>query len=444
MNSLIKQFYKRAQVEEEANWCFTHRSAFLRLALVFISIVAPLRIGYEFWRLLFDASGKGAIDLKIFLLWEQAWFLGKMAASLLPPATHIMLWPFWGWLPLTAARWLWAATTVIAIGWLAHLLIQESAVKTAPRRLALLLFLLAIYPTGITIGNGQLILHLLPPLLAGLILLYQKPPSISQALPRERGREWQRELLASLLLLFSLLKPTVSAPFFWILLFACRAWRSFILVSIGYLALTFWALSEGNVPFTSFQDGLLTWFDAWQHNASRLAVDAGYANLHHWLGLLGAEEYILPASSLTLLLLGIWTYHYRDENLWLLLGVAALVARLWTYHRLYDDLLILIPIITLLGIAERSEGSREDRSGLIASILLTLGGMGLLAPGTLLRLPSPWGTPFRAGQAIIWILMFIFLLYFAWKNKHLPRNPDCERARFCERAKPRMGEGASV
>ena len=73
-------------------------------------------------------------------------------------------------------------------------------------------------------------------------------------------------------------------------------------------------------------------------------------------------------------------------------GGGTLVARLWTYHRLYDDLLILVPLITLFGIVRK--GSRDSGKGITARVLLVLGCLGMLAPGTLLRQPFPWGTPF--------------------------------------------------
>ena len=91
------------------------------------------------------------------------------------------------------------------------------------------------------------------------------------------------------------------------------------------------------------------------------------------------------------------------------------VARLWTYHRLYDDLLILVPLITLFGIVRK--GSRDSGTGITARVLLVLGCLGMLAPGTLLRQPFPWGTPFRIGQSLLWIGMLAFLLHWAGKGK---------------------------
>jgi len=46
-----------------------------------------------------------------------------------------------------------------------------------------------------------------------------------------------------------------------------------------------------------------------------------------------------PAASLFLLGgLGFWVFCNRRKNMWLLIGITALVARFWTYHGWYDDL----------------------------------------------------------------------------------------------------------
>ena len=90
----------------------------------------------------------------------------------------------------------------------------------------------------------------------------------------------------------------------------------------------------------TFQEaGLVSLFQQWMTHASNLCVSAGEANLHILLGYLGLQVYLLPASLLLLCLLGFWVYRYRHRDIWLLIGVSALIARFWSYHRWYDDLL---------------------------------------------------------------------------------------------------------
>ena len=122
----------------------------------------------------------------------------------------------------------------------------------------------------------------------------------------------------------------------------------------------------------------------------------------------GHGEWALPASLIILTTLGLWTCRHRQANVWLLLGVVAIVARIWAYHRLYDDLLILLPMIALLRIARR-EANGSDRN-VVAGLLFLCSCLALLAPGTLLRLPFPYGTAFQLGQLLIWMSMLVFLV----------------------------------
>jgi len=64
---------------------------------------------------------------------------------------------------------------------------------------------------------------------AGLLLLQSKESS------------WHQDLLAGALVLIALVKPTVAAPFFWIVLFVPGRLRPAMIVSIGYVALSYFA-----------------------------------------------------------------------------------------------------------------------------------------------------------------------------------------------------------
>ena len=79
----------------------------------------------------------------------------------------------------------------------------------------------------------------------------------------------------------------------------------------------------------------------------------GYANEHSWLEAIKLEGLEGPASLLALMILGFWVYRYRRADIWILMGVTALVARFWTYHMWYDDLLILLPMVALFRIANQ-------------------------------------------------------------------------------------------
>ena len=118
---------------------------------------------------------------------------------------------------------------MVALVWLVRIVVRESGAATRLERAFVALIPLSMYATGATIGNGQLTVHILPALLTGLLLLSQKRSG------------WGRDALAAALILLSLVKPAVSIPFFWIVLFVPGRLRPAILVTFGYVAVTFFA-----------------------------------------------------------------------------------------------------------------------------------------------------------------------------------------------------------
>jgi hypothetical protein len=306
-----------------------------------------------------------------------------------------------------------------------YLLIRESGADTPLERIFVALIPLAIYPTGATIGNGQLIVLLLPVLVAALVRL-------------QRQQGWREDLLVAVLILITLVKPTISAPFFWIMLFVPGRWRPAALASFGYLVLTLFA--------ASFQGpGLLTLFQQWLAHLSGLASWGGYANLHSLLAALGLENWSLPASLLVLAALGAWIYRHRHGDIWLLLGVTALVARFWTYHGWYDDLLILLPMIALFRVAKQAPVARER---IVSGALLAMTLLFMLAPGGLYLLPPPLNTFYMIGQTIILFIGLIVLLdltsrersaqmaqytTFSWSREMTQKSSEREQMRARQR-----------
>jgi hypothetical protein len=381
-----------------------HHKLLLRIAASIMLVAALVWLGYEFWRLLWQPEPWGAIDLRTLHELVHGWFAGRplykdVGDAIHPPATYALLWPLLGWLPLTAARWLWAVTTVMALGWLVYIVVQKSQAESVFERAVAALMPLSMYATGAAIGNGQLIVHLLPILVTGLVLLQ----------PQQRG--WRVDLLAAVLILITFVKPTVSLPFFWIVLFVPKSPRPALLVALGYFALTLFALS--------FQESdVMTLARGWLARSSEIALRPGQgnvANLHIWLGSIGLDSWILPTSFMVLLALGFWIYRYRQADLWLLLGVTAYVTRFWTYHRWYDDLLILIPMVALFRIAKQR--SAPVGIDVIAGMLLAITMIVMVAPGGLFLFPPPWSTRYVTGQIIVWIAGLILLMEQARHEK---------------------------
>lgn len=367
------------------SWWAVHGTTLLRLAVALMAILALLKLGDEFRRLVWESGRIGAIDLKLYHKMVHHWFAGLSIYGVLKhaeylPASYVILWPFLGWLAVTPARWLWAATTVVALGWLVFLIVRESGADTPLERVFVALMFLSMNATGVTVGNGQLIVHLLPALVAGLVLLHR------------RQRRWREDVLAAVLVLATLVKPTTSVPFFWIVLFVSGNLRPALLILLGYGALTLFAASFQEFELVPL---LYNWFEYGVGRGGGVSVTGGYAHTYNWLATLGLQDWNLLASLLVLATLGLWTYRHRHRDLWLLLGVTALVARFWTYHRLYDDLLILLPMIALFRIAKRD--SSADGSDVVAGVLLAITMLAMLAPARLRFAPSPWYLIFTAG-----------------------------------------------
>jgi hypothetical protein len=252
----------------------------------------------------------------------------------------------------------------------------------------------------VTIGNGQLILHLLPGLVTGLLVL---APTNVQA--------W-RWLCASALIMLALVKPNVAAPFFWLAMFVPRKPWPAVVVFAGYIALTAAALTFQPLPWNRL---LTAWSEQVQAGSTRWAGTLGYGNLHSWFAVTGWESWNTPASLLLLLALGVWTFWYRRVDSWILLGVAGVVARLWTYHGIYDDVLIVLPIVALFRIAYRRSAVTQHK--IVAGILLTATVAGMLCPARLLLLPPPVGWVFTGGHAVLWLGLLLFLGLEARREK---------------------------
>ncbi|MEM7793027.1 MAG: hypothetical protein AAF579_01070 [Cyanobacteria bacterium P01_C01_bin.118] len=414
-----------------------YRQILLTVSVVILSLSCFNRLSIEFNRLIVSQGYSGAIDLKTFLIAVQLWFsgaptYGDLPSAVYPPASYLMLWPFLGWSSILTARVIWALTTLPALVWLIYLSVQQSGAKSWQMQ-ALIALLPVFYATRTGIGNGQLMLHLMPLLLASL-LMFQQPKG-------------PKLLLAAAMFVGALIKPNVSAPFFWIVLFAYRKQRYWpvLCVTLGYGLLTLVA--------ASFQEGsaislMQQWFSRAEIGAEVGAQTGGYANPNSWLSYLEAstnlENYPLlkyvgdfemntPLTLLILLGLGLWVFWHRGVELWLIIGVCAIVARLWTYHRIYDDLLILLPTIATFRVFKQSNHLKD---GLVlkrgtAGVVFVVAYIAATIPANWL-LESPIQLLLKPFQIIVWLGLLGFLGVCAWVdrqhlNQPVHRTLDLER-----------------
>jgi hypothetical protein len=370
------------------------RRSLLYLAIVTLASCALIRLTIGFYTLVWEQGLMGAIDLKLRHRDVHAWFAGipvyrTFTHAAYPPASQALLWVFIGWLPFEAVRWLWAATLVPILGGLAYFFAYESHARTRAQRLLIVLVPLSITATRNTIGNGQLVLHLMLPLLAGVLILARRPV------------DWRTDLLAALLILFTLIKPTLSAPFLWLVLLLPGRLRPTLLVATGYVALTCFAVL--------FQpDGWDVLLRYWRNLVDLTFQFAGHTTVVGLLDAFDLRAFATPVSAALFIAFGAWVYRYRRIDPWLLLGVAAFVARTWSYARPYDDLLMIVPIVSLFRIAQREPIDRNTR--LVAELLVVAMVICNLIPGNIVGWPPPGRYLIEAIFVSVWGAALFFLM----------------------------------
>ncbi len=380
-------------------WWLRWGTHLLHAANAVMAVVGAMWLGYQFWRLIWAAppiwptSPPGATDLGLRHLEVHRWFAGlpvygTLPDAVYPPGSYAILWPLLGWLTFEQARILWAASTVIALAWLIHLLVRESGARTRLERTFVALMPLAMYATGAAIGNGQLVVHLLPALLTGLLWC-------------QRQRASQSGLAAAALLVLSLVKPSTALPFLWIVLFCSGGLGLTLLIAALYLALTYLAasLQPGNV---------VQLLGEWMAGSLATLSQKGVPTSHTLLEAFGMGHLRTLGSGLLLAGFGLWAYRHRHGSPWLLMSVAALVSRFWMYHRWYDDLILLVPMVALFQISHR--GPYPDGRDVVAGVLLGLTILLSLAPGGRYLFPAPWDDLYAAGQLVAWGAVSLFLL----------------------------------
>ena len=117
---------------------------------------------------------------------------------------------------------------------------------------------------------------------------------------------------------------------------------------------------------------------------------------------------MVPAAVITTAVLGFWTYRQRHGDMWILLGVTAIVSRLWVHHRSYDDMLVVLPMIALFRITK--QGTSRNGDDFAAVILLAVAVMVMFVPAVVLVFPE-WKIPMKTLQSVFRIVLLIFLVY---------------------------------
>ena len=372
------------------------------MALAAMGILALLKLSTELHRLLLSTGYTGAIDLRLRQEEVQRWFAdlpvySELGRIVYPPEAYVLLWPLLGWTSWSGARWVWAITSLAALAWLTILFVRGSGAETRRERLFIVLMVLSMNAVGVTIGNGQLILHLLPALVAVPLLLAGPDGGVG------------RDAIVALLLLITAIKPTLAGPFIWVILLAARHPRPLVFAAFGYVAATLLALG--------FQSAPLSTLVAEFRLAAGRGIGDGYGDVDTALFALGFGGWSEAVAVTIVLALGLWTFRHRRADIWILLGVAALVARFWTYHRVYDDVLILVPMVALFRVAKLAD--RDRGTDVLAGVLLAASVIAMLAPARMEKAGAPLSWIFVFGHVAVWLAMLGFLLWVARRDSSL-------------------------
>ncbi|MFM7737534.1 MAG: glycosyltransferase family 87 protein [Alphaproteobacteria bacterium] len=354
-------------------------AAWILVGLLAVLAVVKLSNGFE--RLLLWPTD-GAVDLKLRYDETRAWFAGWwIKGAVYPPASQTILLPIVGWLPFRDVRGLWAVLNLGCLAWLCAICARECGLRSTAGRAAFAILPLAMSSTASSVSIGQLAPVVLP-LLVTAVLWMARGPS-----------RWPDSIGSAVLFTLASVKPTLFAPFAWLVLLLPRSRRPAILSATMYALLTIVALAAlkpargSDAVVDKLVDGIQSKMN-WATEAKPLDVNkstrfgGGYGNLQNMsetAGLVGLENFVLPVASV--IACGAWAFRRRRTDPWILIAVCAFAARLGWYHRLYDDMLLLLPMVALARIAA-SKAARpgEDRAALGAMLLLGATGLQLIAP----------------------------------------------------------------
>lgn len=395
------------------------QTPFLWLLIVIMAGKAVSRIYYGLTCLLFLIGTKPAVDLIQRYNEVQLWFSGGDVYSQLkeggvyPPASHVILWPLLQYSSFSFVRYLWAITTIICLLWLVYLLVQSSEASNIREKSLIALMSLSTYATNVNLINGQLTIHLLAFLVAGLTLIRTKNGFKNVV---------KVSLLAGFLLAIALVKPTITVPFFLIFLLVPKLWLVAVFASVIYAGFALTATAFQNSSIVALH---IDWlkrgkFGTVEGSISDSNMLAGYGDIHNFLGSMGVKDFNLESSILILVIFAIWLYFHRSINLWILIGVAALVSRFWAYHRIYDDMVILLPMVTLFRLSKQTNLDQTNR--FLSGIVLAIAIFATFLVDQLLQFNPPKNFLFASGQTIVWFVMLIFLLFQAYREKNSQLN----------------------
>ncbi len=378
------------------------RQKALQICIILLSLIALRGLVWESYKLTLGQRVFDATDLKNFHEQTTAWVAredvySKLDGADYPPASFPLMYPLYV-LDNPINRWIWFGHAIVMLGLIVWMCVRESGAQTRLERICIGLLPLAMFPTGVALGDGQLALPAFTATMAAVLLLYAS-----------QGR-WPIELAAAACMLFALIKPNLSPPFFWIfLLVPKRKWPA-IAVIVAYVLLTL--LGASRLPTS-----LMEQFRAFLSRGTTVAEFEGYGDVPLWLGKAGHINLIMPFTLAALAAMGAWVWANRRADRWLLMGALAIMARFWAYHRLYDDMLNLFALVALLRLARGIGGNGQpDR---LAWIVFLIAMTTIPGPATPLEFWRPWISFILCGyQTSVRLLMLAVIMHRTWMQRN--------------------------
>ena len=366
-----------------------------------VLVVAPftaLGLWEAFDSLMFSGHAFAGIDLQLRLRETTRWWAGEsiyrtVGHAVYPPAAYLLFKPLFVFTEFADVRriWgLWCLLLLIALAWGS---VRAAGLQGLSGRAFAVLLPLALSGTAGGIGNGQVSL-LCTVFGVGAVLLACRDDA-----------SWGSDVACAALFIVALIKPTMTAPLFWVICFLPGRWRPALLIMVGYVVATVLAslaLDDGPLLL------LALWTDRAVEGARYGATDGGSVNMQTALGV---AKLSLHAPLVVLGLvgaLGAWVAGRPSRDPWILMGVAGIVARLAFYHRTYDDLIVLPALVALARVAQRPARGR------VPTDLLALALAGLTW-GVMLLQEAQWLDPgLRDGLTwLCWIACGVLLVAVA-------------------------------
>lgn len=374
--------------------------AWVLLALALIVVLPTAQLLIEaFDGLLLAGTDFAAIDLRLRVREVTGWWSGTdiyktSGHAVYPPAAYVILRALFVFDDFERIRWVWGAWTLLGV-----LLASWGTVRAVGAKRWQAVVFVAVLPLAVSgmhggIANGQVSLLCTLAAVGSVLLLTREDAG------------WGTDLLAAGLFLVALIKPTMTAPLFWLVCFVPGRWRPAVLVVVGYALLT--VIGCLAIPDESMVVLLARWADRAIEGSRYGALDGGSVNMQTAMGLARLSLHA-PVVVLALVgLVGAWAAGRPSRDPWILMGVAGVVARLAFYHRTYDDLIVLPALIALARAARRPATGRWPLD-------LVAGGLLVVTWGVMCVQDTHW---FLEGPRdgitwIAWVATGLFLVFLA-------------------------------